>query len=240
MAFSIEDLKSTIGSNGGIATTNLYLVQLPTDIRPAVSGSLLDIAKDKFNEIVGSATTAINGVLGQFGLSMSMGQKDEMAVLCKGVNVPGRQLLSHDRIIGMNKSKVAYGYADEDVTMTFWVTNDMKAKEYFDTWQSMCVNVNNGTVGYYKDYVRDVKIVTLKKGVTPLASGNGFSIFGQNDTTKTIRLVEAWPTTINSISLNDEPDGLMEVTVTLSYKRWESDAGKSGGGIVASTISSFL
>ena len=61
-------------------------------------------------------------------------------------------------------NKVAYGYASEDINLTFYCLNDMRVRDYFENWQNLAVNQETSEVGYYKDYTFDVVIQTLRKG----------------------------------------------------------------------------
>ena len=54
-------------------------------------------------------------------------------VLCKSVTMPGKQITTIDRNIGIFNEKVVNGFLVDDVTMTFYVLNDYGVKKYFDT-----------------------------------------------------------------------------------------------------------
>ena len=47
----------------------------------------------------------------------------------------------------MEFQKAAYGYASDDVNMTFYLMNDYGVKRYFDAWISSIINEETGTVG---------------------------------------------------------------------------------------------
>ena len=64
----------------------------------------------------------------------------DMDILCKAAQIPGRQILSTERFMGMSTMKVANGYASDDVTLTFYCLNDMRIIDYFHAWQSKAVN----------------------------------------------------------------------------------------------------
>ena len=144
----------------------------------------------------------------------------EMNLLCKDVVLPGRQVTTRERTIGLTTRKMAYGYLIDDVSMTFHVLNDYGVKEYFETWQNLAVDQNTYEIGYKKDYSFDVKINQIKKG-----SGGFVTSTNQLSTDEIIYscvLEEAFPTTMNSIQLNNELDGILELNVQLSYTNWRS------------------
>jgi len=211
MAYSIEHLKGVIGAEGGLAKSNLFAVQLPG--------------------------------LGSTG-----------NILCKTVTLPGKQLTYAERSIGGYNSKVGTGVMYDDVSMTFHVPNSMKVKEYFESWMGEVWNPETRRAGYFSDYAKTVEIKVLKmskfdstfetglggfpgSGLLPdvnfgplnasFASGTLSLDFGQN-TVQTIKLKEAYPFTMDAITMSNENAEFMEVTVRFTYSEWESSAGLGG------------
>lgn len=154
----------------------------------------------------------------------------DISLLCKDVQLPGRQILTNERRIGLQFEKVAYGYAVQDINMTFHVMNDYGIKKYFETWQNLAVDQTSFEVGYYNDYTFQIVIDQLKKGVTlPTYSfGNLLDLFTPRTVTVandqiiySCQLTNAFPTTMNAIQLNNDQDGIVELNVQLSYKNWK-------------------
>lgn len=215
MVESIDRLKSLISNKNGLARSNLFRVKLPS--------------------IPGASS-------------------EEMNILCKDVSLPGRQIVTNERRIGMELAKVPYGYAVTDISLTFHVLNDYGVKEYFETWQNLAVNQNRYEVGYQKSsigspgYARDVIIEQFRKVprlprrfTNEFRDENGLTqflprlsdidlvqnIFGLQDQINDLvvykcRLIDAFPTTLNGIQLNNELDGVVELNVQLSYTNWDS------------------
>lgn len=93
----------------------------------------------------------------------------ELNLLCKDVQLPGRQIMTNERRIGMKMERMAYGYAVTDISLSFHVMNDYGVKEYFEAWQNLAVDQNKFEAGYQKardgsGYAKTVKIRQLKKG----------------------------------------------------------------------------
>lgn len=154
----------------------------------------------------------------------------DISLLCKDVQLPGRQILTNERRIGLQFEKVAYGYAVQDINMTFHVMNDYGIKKYFETWQNLAIDQTSFEVGYYKDYTFQIVVDQLKKGVTlPTYSfGNFLDLFTPRTVTVandqiiySCQLTNAFPTTMNAIQLNNDQDGIVELNVQLSYKNWK-------------------
>lgn len=226
MAYNIEQFKAHISKERGIATNNLFVVELP---------SLTGARRVDGTIIQGYSTESIN-------------------LLCSVAQLPGRQILTQDRQIGIPLTRNAYGYAVADVNLTFYVTNTYRIRSYFEDWMACCVsNDPPYEVGYYRDYVKDVTIHQLRKGenfaflnidlgfdlnlpqvvqdalptiggvdLGDLSNGElGYSIRTQDNTVYTCDLIEAFPTTMTAIELNNGQNSLVEFTVQLSYKNWK-------------------
>lgn len=159
----------------------------------------------------------------------------DLNLLCRDVQLPGRQILTQERIIGMKQRKVAYGYAQEDVSMTFLVLNDYGIKEYFEEWQKQIIDFDIKELKYKDTYTYDVSISQLKKrtrsGATlnfniNLAADTLADVFDFDITTDEVvyecKLTNAFPTTMNALQLNNEQNGLLELNVQLSYDDWQT------------------
>ena len=179
---------------------------------------------------------------------------ETMSILCKSVNLPGRQMLSAEKRSGMETKKVAYGYTSEDVTMSFYVLNDYSAKDYFERWQDLVVNQDTKEIGYHNEYTEQVVIQQIRKGVSfPVARKKLFdagkipsSIRGRlprkgpidfaqgefdldvlkpDDIVYTCVLLDAYPTSLVAMELGNE-NQLLEVSVQLSYTNWRGGTNK--------------
>ena len=212
---------------------------------------------DDFKSQVGKGGGFAMGNLFKIFLPPLKGDAREMNLLCKAASLPGRQITSLEKPMGLQTTKIAYGYAVDDVTLTFHCLNDMKIREYFETWQNLAINQETLEVGYYNEYTHPVIIQHIKKGTSfpikkkklfdsgklpssianrlprlgPLDLAQGEidlnAVFG-DDITYTLLLDKAYPTTMNAIELSDDGQ-LLEVTVQLSYKNWKSRKGDSVG-----------
>lgn len=233
MVQSIDRFKSLINNKNGLARSNLFRVKLP---------------------------------------SLPGARSEEMNILCKDVNLPGRQILTNERQIGMQNVKVPYGYAVQDVSMTFHVLNDYGVKEYFETWQNLAVNQNRYEVGYQKGvggYARDVEIEQFRKVkrlprrfTEEFRSETGLQqflprlsdfeivqdVFGLQDQLNDLviyrcKLIDAYPTGLNAIQLNNELDGVVELNIQMSYTNWTTPFVLSPSNIkdaIATKISSTI
>ena len=207
---NIDQLKSLASSKLGFARSNQFLVELPTTF---------------------SGTT---------GLGSGGGDSN---ILCAAATLPGKQILSTERRIGMEFQKVAYGYAVDDVTLSFYLLNDYGTRKYFDEWRKQTLNEAGGIANYKKDYAKDVKIHQLRKPIKNIGIGAGpirVNIGLGTGSVYSVRLIDAYPTTIQAIELTNDLDGLVQATVQLSYTNWERVSSGQGWISASAGITSGL
>lgn len=164
--------------------------------------------------------------------------------MCRSVNMPGRQILTTDRRIGITTKLIPYGYAKENVSMTFTVLNDSFVRYYFETWMDSIVDNNSYEIGYYNDFTRQItvkqlapsqNVQELKKKITPrgsnteqsadISTGREGSVINLPERTiYTCILEEAYPISITGVNYSDNsPDTAVELTVEFSYKNWRTN-----------------
>ena len=171
---------------------------------------------------------------------------EELNILCKDIQLPGRQIVTNERRIGLKTEKVPYGYAVTDLPVTFHVMNDYGVKEYFETWQNLAVNQQTQEIGYQRGhggYARTVEIEQFKKvrhlpdrftsdiddNWLPKLSDLDIvqNFFNMQDQLNDLviykcKLIDCFPTTLNAIQLNNDLDGIVELNVQLSFTNWET------------------
>lgn len=216
--YSIEQLKSQVGAGGGIAKANQFMVTLPT-------------------------------------LRTYRPDANELNLLCTAVALPGRQIMSMDYQLGTVNRKIANGYAVTDMNLTFLVTNSHSVRQYFEAWQKEAYNHETNTVGYYDEYTYDIKIQTIEMGqrigllkkqlgfankiptfirnrlpkIGPIDLGQGEIDLGASFDAKktyTCKLKECYPTTLADQQLGNAQEGIMELSVQISFTDWESEPGE--------------
>lgn len=195
---SVDTLKLAITAGLGLARTNKFMVSLPS-----IGGGR------------GGVLGAITGALGSA----------QRNILCTNATLPGKQILTHERRVGIEQQKVMYGYAMDDVTLQFMETSTLPIRNYFEDWISTMHDTSPGNqdknvVNYPIEYK---KRVTIHQLANPIPFGRASLPLGLNPqiSTYSCALVDAFPTTISQIDYNNEQDGFVTFSVTLSYRFWE-------------------
>ena len=128
---------------------------------------------------------------------------EDLNLLCISVDMPGRQITTQPRRIGIKEEKVADGFAVDDVNITFYMPADGSIKKYFETWASLVVPNRMGIVNYKIEYQKPVIIEHLTRLGT---------------VSHTTSLIEAFPTSLQAIELSSEnTNQLSRYAVQLSY-----------------------
>ena len=154
---------------------------------------------------------------------------NDLNILCTNVNLPGRQIMTQERLIGLKARKMPNGFASDDINLTFHVMNDYSIRKYFEAWQNKVINQDTFEIGYANDFTEQVRIKQLRKGMAfdfPIDKIFGLNldldIRTQESIIYTCVLKDAFPTTMNTIEFSDEQDGLVKLNVQLSYTNWTS------------------
>ena len=174
--------------------------------------------------------------------NLSGDQKQSLEFFVKSINLPSRNLLSVDREIGMDIEKVAYGYSNPTIQMTFRVLNDQLARQYIEDWQKSIISryntsrENHYTVAYPDDYMKDLRIFQLDRGIAyPIIDkdinldlgiininlGLDVDIKNSSRVIYTWHLERAYPVSFTQETLSDDAKGtISEITVEFSYRNW--------------------
>ena len=210
---NIENLKSTIAKKGGLAPANRFNVIFAP---PAVS--LLNINPQ---QIVSSLLS------GNFSAGNLLNDPRDISILCKAVNMPGRTLSTFEHDHDKQQNKYPYTFIDEDVTMTFHLTNDYYMRNMLEQWQSGIFNTESYVTGFKNDYSVDVIIQQLNQKNIP--------VYG-------VKLEKAYPVSYESITLdNSSENAVNEMSVTFAYNKFVPEGPLSStGSVLRSAIDSIL
>ena len=214
MASSVDELKALANTKLGFARPNRFLVTFPTSF--------------------GGSGGILGSVLGLLNLGGGGASGRELNILCSNTTLPSKITLTSERRIGMEFQKVAYGYAVDDISMTFYLMNDYGVKEYFDAWRNTAIPEEGGnafTSNYKSSYAKSITIHQLRqplkgfsKQVGPIRFGLGLG----GGSVYSVELLEAFPVATSAIELNNELDGLVQLTVTFAYTNWRRTTNTQG------------
>ena len=214
MASSVDELKALANTKLGFARPNRFLVTFPTSF--------------------GGSGGILGSVLGLLNIGGGGASGRELNILCSNTTLPAKVTLTSERRIGMEFQKVAYGYAVDDVSMTFYLMNDYGVKEYFDAWRNSAIPEDGGnafTSNYKSSYAKSITIHQLRQPLKGFSRQVGPIRFGLGlggGSVYSVELLEAFPIGTSAIELNNELDGLVQLTVTFAYTNWRRASNTQG------------
>lgn len=195
----IDKFKSVIGKRGGLAPSNRFAVYMAL---PLVSFDPQNLIAKAFGK--GTAKPFVN-------------DPRDVSILCDSVSLPGRQISTNDFSSNLLVKKMPYAYINDDVTMSFHITNDHFMKKYFENWFNRMFDRRTMTMRYKSDYTTDVIIQQLDQRDIPVY---------------TCTLKNAFPTTITGYEVsNSAENSTQKMSITLSYDDWSEE------GFVESVLS---
>jgi len=214
MANSVDELKALANTKLGFARPNRFLVTFPTSF--------------------GGSGGILGSVLGLLNIGGGGASGRELNILCSNTTLPAKVTLTSERRIGMEFQKIAYGYAVDDVSMTFYLMNDYGVKEYFDAWRNSAIPEDGGnafTSNYKSTYAKSITIHQLRQPLKGFSRQVGPVRFGLGlggGSVYSVELLDAFPVGTSAIELNNELDGLVQLTVTFAYTNWRRATNTQG------------
>ena len=214
MASSVDELKALANTKLGFARPNRFLVTFPTSF--------------------GGSGGILGSVLGLLNIGGGGASGRELNILCSNTTLPAKVTLTSERRIGMEFQKIAYGYAVDDVSMTFYLMNDYGVKEYFDAWRNSAIpedGSNAFTSNYKSNYAKSITIHQLRQPLKGFSRQVGPIRFGLGlggGSVYSVELLDAFPVGTSAIELNNELDGLVQLTVTFAYTNWRRATNTQG------------
>jgi hypothetical protein len=155
---------------------------------------------------VGMNSNVFSKIMGE---ALGDGTVRATGLKCESISFPGRNMdTTEDTNIYGPVRNIVNGFTFADVSATFQCSTDMREKKYFETWQRLSFNPQTFAIGYYNDYVGSVDIHSLDE---------------QNNRRYGVKLIEAFPTSINEQALSYEVGaGYQTVGINFQYRYWQN------------------
>lgn len=220
---TIDTLKSTIAVRGGLAKQNRFAIYMthPTK-KEGIFSDIGTIGRRAFNSLVGGQ---------KFGLRSFFEDPRDIYMLCESVTMPGRQIMTTEYATGLKAYKKPYGVIEDEVTMTFNLTEDYYIFDYMRLWQESIIRQEGDKyyeVSYKSDYTTDVIIQQMSDDYDYVP-------------TYSIKLKNAFPTGLSSVQLGDNGENqYIQCTATFVYDSWEQQGAIEALGSIAQNLGSRL
>jgi hypothetical protein len=105
-----------------------------------------------------------------------------------------------------------YKHAYGEISMTFYLTEDMQSKAFFDAWLNKIINPITGDIGYYEDYTSTIKIGMYARGAGSVSDSPVYEV----------ELENAWPSIVAEVAMSHSAGGeIAKLPITFQYKKWK-------------------
>jgi len=142
-------------------------------------------------------------------LTASIHDYDDLSFFCETVSLPGRTTNTMDYGSWHHDIKIPIGYTEDDVDMTFILTNDYFIKNILDAWARLIINYDTYILAYDKDYRADIKIYQLNE---------------YNESIYCVTLFDAYPHTVKAIDFDNSAEGgITKCGATFAYRAFSSE-----------------
>ncbi len=124
-------------------------------------------------------------------------------MMCDTTNLPGYTHMTTEMRTYGEIFEMPYGISYPDLNMTFYLDNTVQSKTFFDNWSNEIFNKKTRTIGYYRDYVRDMDLYLQNLG------GN---VIYQ------VKVYEAYPKLIGDFQVDYTNRDILRLSVVMKYK----------------------
>lgn len=193
MSVKVSDFMALMDK--GIARSSKYKVEfvLPRGINAAASWAAVNSE---------STAGSIRGIDAKYN------KTEKINLFCHSATLPQRSIdtAQHKQLSVPYRVPISQSY--DPVTFSFYADSDLNTREYFDIWQNAVINLSNNTTNFYDEFTSDLRITLIDQ---------------EGEEGYYVDLYECWPSNIGMVDLSySNANALINVTVTLSYKYWQS------------------
>jgi hypothetical protein len=164
---------------------------------------------------------------------------ESLSMNCFQAQIPGTNILTTDRDIGLRQMSYQRAYAD--MMMGFYCSGDLKELRFFQNWMHSIVNPKNNHMGYYSSsaqsggepgYTSEVIIEQLMRDAVDAGTketGSHFNV--ENKIAARWTLEEAFPKQVDPVQLDyGTNDTYMAVTITMTFRKFTANYNPMQGG----------
>lgn len=187
--YNIDQLKSSLNFQG---------VSYKSDFQVRINSS--QNFRNKYRRIAGVAPDFLTA---------------QMLFRIESTEIPGRSVQTMDLKEHGVMRKIGYNAQYTDISMSIICSEDLREKEFFDTWQDIMVGEhrsgglfarfdNQFNAGYYDDYICNIDIIQFNRQT-------------QNPIYE-VRLVEAYPVQVAPLSVAWNDGEIQRLNVNFAYR----------------------
>jgi len=160
-------------------------------------------------------------------MEMNNSARGQINLFCSSIEMPGHDLQTQQQQHGsapVRDMVQAHGF-EGMINATFYLSEDLKERHFFEQWQRMAVNIESHKANFYDDYIGSMEIFQLSNG---LDSGLPFptiidKIIDVDMAEYGVRASEVYPATISGIEYSyDNGNQIATMAVGFNYREWRN------------------
>ena len=212
---NIGEFQSQV-SKAGLARANRWTIEItPPKGLSAIGASLINVRNGGFANypVLGdidlgdviNANVNISTALGdiQLGIGSALGR---LELFCNTCQIPSRDMSNFEATMYGEKRSFATKHTHDGINCTFYCSEDMRERRFFENWQNLIFDPVTKKSNYYANYIGEV---TVKKWDV-----------AWKDITAIYRFKEAYPTNIGANELSQD-GALVELGITWNFRNYE-------------------
>jgi hypothetical protein len=131
---------------------------------------------------------------------------EDLRYRCETAQLPGRTFDTIEQKTYGPIEKFPNLTTYTDIDLSFIVEDNMNVKEVFDLWLEFINYKGNNNFYYKSEYAADIKIAQYTVA---------------NELAYSVRLIDAFPISMNQMDLDWSSDGYHKLNVTFAYTYWD-------------------
>lgn len=157
------------------------------------------------------------------------GVTEDLTLLCYEASLPGSSLMTHDVTNDYHgvSEKMAYRRNfGQEVTLGFYVDRNYNIIEVFETWMDSIIPISESgstthfRASYRNSYAKRISIVKFEKDHFTMQEAPLKSTSSGSKPILHYEFIDAFPTTMNSMSVSYDQSDILKCSVTFSYSRY--------------------
>lgn len=201
----------------GLSSTNRAISDILSRGRNRLDVNIpgLDLI-DTFTDAINNASIDVGGInvshnfnLPTLGYALSnMGTRAQaINLFCSNCILPEVNTQNFNWTEFGEERKLGYTNTYGDATFSYYCSEDLRERKFFEDWNSLVYNHRNKRYGYYNDYVSTIEFIQYTAGWEKQIAVYKFN--------------EAYPSTIGSMEFNYESGNILKLDVAFKYKNYE-------------------
>ena len=219
----IDKFRAAMGKAKGFARPSKFAVRInPPTLISTISNAFYT-ANGQTNATVNREYADAQAAVREMYQSM----RGQIELFCNSVEMPGHDLQTQQIQHGsapVRDMVTSHGF-EGMINATFYLSEDLKERHFFEQWQRLAVNIESHKANFYDDYIGSMEIYQLSNG---LDSGLPFptfidKVFDVDMAEYGIRASEVYPATISGIEYSYESGNqIATMAVGFNYREWRN------------------